>query len=230
MKRHPTCHKMAPQEVWKWCPTCYEMAPDELENVNQCCFNKFDCRLFVSKFSQFTFHLFLSHSVISKSLAQPFCKCYSLSLSIVLNARFTTNGMCVTEMSGLWNFSVRVQSWPDKIEYEPVLIRKFLKFISPIQSWSTSVKSFIFVLPHEAKELLKLFYLLPITIVWRENTSSRAFASWGKIDTAFQHFQNLTRKFLLGIWGKSTAGVIFPLGESNWLDWSSDKDDKLGLV
>jgi len=107
---------------------------------------------------------------------------------------------------------------------------KFLKFISPIQSWSTSVKSFIFVLPHEAKELLKLFYLSPITIVWRENTSSRAFASWGKIDTAFQHFQNLTRKFLLGIWGKSTAGVIFPLGESNWLDWSSDKDDKLGLV
>jgi len=127
MKRHPTCHKMAPQEVWKWCPTCCEMAPDELENVNQCCFNKFDCRLFVSKFSQFTFHLFLSHSVISKSLAQLFCKCYSLSLSIVLNVRFTTNGMCVTEMSGLWNFLVRVQSWPDKIEYEPVLIRKIFE-------------------------------------------------------------------------------------------------------
>jgi len=30
--------------------------------------------------------------------------------------------------------------------------------------------------------------------------------------------------------GKSTAGVILPLGESDWLDWSSDKDDILGLA
>ena len=52
----------------------------------------------------------------------------------------------------------------------------------------------------------------------------------GKIDTAFWHFQNLTRKCLFGIRGKSTAGVILPLGESDWLDWSSDKDDALGLV
>jgi len=31
---------------------------------------------------------------------------------------------CVTEMSGLWNFSVRVQSCSNKIESDPVLIRK----------------------------------------------------------------------------------------------------------
>jgi len=79
----------------KWHPTCYKMEPDKLENGSQCCFNKFDCRLFISKFSQFAFYLSLSHSVISKSLAQPFCKCCSLSVSIVLNVRFTTNGMCV---------------------------------------------------------------------------------------------------------------------------------------
>jgi len=42
-------------------------------------------------------------------------------------------------------------------------------------------------------------------------------------DTAFCHFQNLTRKCLLGIRGKSTAGVILPLGESVCLDWSIDK-------
>ena len=46
--------------------------------------------------SQFAFYLSLSHSVISKSLAQPFCKCCSLSVSIVLNVRFTANGICVT--------------------------------------------------------------------------------------------------------------------------------------
>ena len=36
-----------------------------------------------------------SLSVISKSLAQPCYKCCILSVSIVLNARFTTNGMCI---------------------------------------------------------------------------------------------------------------------------------------
>jgi len=30
--------------------------------------------------------------------------------------------------------------------------------------------------------------------------------------------------------GKSTAGVILLLGESDCLDWSSDKDDTLGLA
>jgi len=30
--------------------------------------------------------------------------------------------------------------------------------------------------------------------------------------------------------GKSTTGFILPLGGSDWLDWSSDKDDILGLA
>ena len=64
----------------------------------------------------------------------------------------------------------------------------------------------------------------------KQNTSSSAFASWGKIDTAFWHFQNLARKCLLGMRGKTTAGVILPLGESDCLDWTSDKNDTLGLV
>jgi len=68
--------------VMKWHPTCYKMVPDKLENGvqhgmkwypiikkndAQCCFNKFDCRLFISKFSPFEFYLSLSLSVISKS-------------------------------------------------------------------------------------------------------------------------------------------------------------------
>jgi len=31
------------------------MAPDQLENRAQCCFNKFDCRLFISKFIEIAF-------------------------------------------------------------------------------------------------------------------------------------------------------------------------------
>jgi len=51
---------------------------------------------------------------------------------------------------GLWNFSVQVQSWSEKTESDPVLIRNHVCY----------------------------------------------FASWGKIDTAFWHFQNLTGKCL----------------------------------
>ena len=73
------------------------MASDKLENGAQCCFNMVDYRLFISKFSQFAFYLSLSLSFISKGLAQPFCKCCNLSVSIALNVRFTTNGMCVMD-------------------------------------------------------------------------------------------------------------------------------------
>jgi len=34
----------------KWRPTCHKMTPDKLENGAQCCFSKFDWRLFISKF------------------------------------------------------------------------------------------------------------------------------------------------------------------------------------
>ena len=58
-------------------------------------FNKFDRRLFKSKFSQFAFYLSLSLSVISKSLAQLCCKCCNYSISVVVNVRLATNGMYV---------------------------------------------------------------------------------------------------------------------------------------
>jgi len=34
---------------------------------------------------------------------------------------------CTAEMSGLWNFSVRVQSWTDKIESDPVLLHQIFE-------------------------------------------------------------------------------------------------------
>jgi len=71
------------------------MAPDRLETGAKCCFNKFDCRLFISKFSQFAFHLSLSLSVISKSLAQLCCKYCNHSVGVVLSVRFAAGEMCV---------------------------------------------------------------------------------------------------------------------------------------
>jgi len=58
------------------------MAPDRLETGAQSCCNKFDCRLFISKFSQFAFYLSLSLSVISKILARLCCKWCNLSVSV----------------------------------------------------------------------------------------------------------------------------------------------------
>ena len=82
-----------PTSLFRTCK--YEMASNKLENGAQCCFNKYNCRLFISKFSHLAFYSSLSLSDISKSLAQPCCKCCSLWVSVVVNVRFTTNGMCV---------------------------------------------------------------------------------------------------------------------------------------
>jgi len=93
----------------------------------------------------------------------------------------------VAQMSRLWNFSVRVQFWFDKIESDTVLIAKILKSISPIRQ----CKIIYSILPHEAMLLLELFCLLQNTIGWRQNSSSSAFALWGKIDTCcFLNFLN----------------------------------------
>jgi len=37
------------------------------------------------------------------------------------------------------------------------------------------------ILPHDAKAMLQLFCLQPVIFGWRQNSSSDAFASWGKI-------------------------------------------------
>jgi len=73
----------------------YEMVSNMLWNGVQCYFSKFDCRLYISKFFQFAFYLSLSLPVISTSLAKTCCRCCKLSASVVLNAQFTTSGMCV---------------------------------------------------------------------------------------------------------------------------------------
>jgi len=58
-------------------------------------------------------------------------------------------------MSGLQNFS--------QSEYSPDRMK-----LHPIQSWSANLKSCILILPHEAKELLELFYLSSNTIGRRQ--------------------------------------------------------------
>jgi len=52
-----TCHFFA----MKWYPTCCKMMSSMLQNGGQCCFSKFDCRLFISKFfCESSLHLLLS--------------------------------------------------------------------------------------------------------------------------------------------------------------------------
>jgi len=65
-------------------------------------------------------------------------------------------------------------------------------------------------MPHEAKALLELFCLQPNKFAWRQNSSSSAFPSWGKMSTAAWHFQDLTRQCLFCHQRQSTAGVILP--------------------
>ena len=50
------------------------------------------------------------------------------------------------EMSGLWNFSVRVQSWSDNIESDPVLIRKIFENhqSDPVQICQCKIMYFYF--------------------------------------------------------------------------------------
>jgi len=45
----------------------------------------------------------------------------------------------IAEVSELWNFSVRVQSWPEKIESVAVLIRKIFKLSVPLRPDSSSM-------------------------------------------------------------------------------------------
>ena len=70
------------------------MAPDKLEKRAQFWYEKFECRLFISKFSQFAIYLSPSLSVISTILAHHCCKCFNVMVGITLNVRFTTKEMC----------------------------------------------------------------------------------------------------------------------------------------
>ena len=88
--------------------------------------------------------------------------------------------------------------------------------------WSAHVKSWIYILPHEAKAPLELFCLLANVIGWKQNNCSSTFASWGKIDIAIWHFQSLTRQCLFCLMKQKRALVILPLGD---FDCSNDKDD-----
>jgi len=86
-------------------------------------------------------------------------------------------------MSGLWNFSVRVQSWSEKIESDqainrtifenhqsdPVLIRWCKTMYFHFASWSKITTGAI--LPSAKHDC------------WRQNSSCSAFTSWVKIDT-----------------------------------------------
>jgi len=113
MKWLPSCHKMASDKLqngaqndMKWRPVDTKMTPNVvLASLNALYLNLSFCSL------HFTC---LSLSFISKYLAQHCCKFCSFSVDVVVNMRFTANGMCVknkthvaqtsrNKMSTTWN-------------------------------------------------------------------------------------------------------------------------------
>ena len=56
------------------------------------------------------------------------------------------------EISGLWNFSVRVQSWSAKVETDPALIGKIFENHQSDPVLIRPYKTMYFILPHEAKQ------------------------------------------------------------------------------
>ena len=116
----------------------------------------------------------LKKSQISRGISYPDC-CLCLPL-----VRYETE--CTrAEMSGMWSFSVRVQSWSQKIEPDHVLIRNFLK--SSVRSrtdppiWNHIIYYAVSILPHREKAVLELFFLKENMIIWSQNTPSSAYAS-----------------------------------------------------
>jgi len=135
---------------------------------------------------------------------------------------------CRAQISGLWNFSVQ----------DPILMRKiWIRFKPELQNfWKSSVRSspdppmpnHVFYFALWAKKLLELFFLQPSTIGWMQNSSSSAFASWGKLNAAFFGTSNIWQgSVYFAIRGKSTAEVILPLGKHSWLNCSSGRESKL---
>ena len=56
------------------------------------------------------------------------------------------------EMSRLWSFSVRVQSWSPKVESDPVLICKIFENHQSDPVLIRPYKTMYFILTHEAKQ------------------------------------------------------------------------------
>jgi len=104
------------------------------------------------------------------------------------------------EMSGLWNFSVRVQSWSAKVESDPALIRKFLKIISPIQSWSANIKPCI------------LFRLMKQNSLMRQNRHNLMRQN----RHILCHFQKLIRQCSFCHQRQKHCWSYLPLDEPNW--------------
>jgi len=96
-------------------------------------------------------------------------------------------------MSGLWNFSVRVQSWSDKIESDPVLIREILENhqSDPVLIHQCKIMHFYFaswgkrtiraILPFANYDWLKAKYLQQCLWLMRQNRPSlSAFPKFNK--------------------------------------------------
>jgi len=164
--------------------------------------------------TQWTFQRDLGHVLSATVLAGSVLQHHNWSLTDLHWARFLISSYTRQRWAGCEIFQFRVQCWSEKIESDPVLIRKIFEnqrsdpvLICPCKimyfhcaSWGKNAGA---VLPSAKHDWLKAKYF------------NCAFASWGKIDTAFCHFENLTRQCLFWIFHEAWALLeLLPLGEA----------------
>jgi len=89
----------------------------------------------------------LAISVKTGVMAQTSLRPFTSTISIVM-----TRSLCLLEMSKLWIFSVRVQSWSAKVESDPVLIRKIFENHQSDPVLIRQYKTMYYILPHKAKQ------------------------------------------------------------------------------
>jgi len=136
-----------------------------------------------------------------------------------------------SEMSGLWNFLVRVQSSLIKLNLIQSWSTKFLKITSPIQSWSASEKSRILFCLMRQKNYWSYFALsqmwlvegkiVPAVLLPHEEKSTQllAFTKFNK-DVSIWHQEEKHCWTYFAIWRIRLLGLV---KWQRWYSWISIK-------
>ena len=119
------------------------------------------------------------------------------------------------------------QSNPDTIESGPVLICKIFENHQSDQVFICQCKTMYFYFASWGKKTIGA--ILPSAKYdWlKAKYFQQCFCLMGQNRHSLLVFPKFNKEVSLGIRGKSTAGVILPLGESDCLDWSRVDSSKI---
>ena len=132
-------------------------------------------------------------------------------------------------MSGLWNSLVRVQPCSEKIESDPNLIGKIFENHQSDPVLSANVKSCIYILPHEAKQLLELLPL-PKYDWLKAKELHQCFCIMRQNRYSLLAFPKFNKEVSIRLQREKHCWSYFAIRQSDCLDWSSDNDGTLWLA